>query len=72
MKSREEFKELSGLSEAQLASKLSEVEQNLLRLRFKLTQGQLQQTSQITGLRKTIARIKTAASQLRISADQSA
>ena len=52
-------RELRELSDAELSKKESELREDLLRLRFKLTAGELEDTSKIRVTRKDIARIKT-------------
>ena len=51
--------ELRELSDAELSKKESELREDLLRLRFKLSTGELEDTAKIRISRKDIARIKT-------------
>ncbi|MBK6290814.1 MAG: 50S ribosomal protein L29 [Ignavibacteria bacterium] len=58
MKSRKAV-DLRSLSTQELQGFLKESEDNVTRLRFQLTLGQLQDSSSIKTLRKDIARMKT-------------
>ena len=58
MKSRK-AKDLISLTTQELQSFLSESEENIVKLRFQVTLGQLHDTSSIHTLRKDIARMKT-------------
>jgi len=58
MKARK-AKDLVGLSDTELQSFVKESEENVMRLRFQLALGQLQDSSSIKTLRKDIARMKT-------------
>ncbi|MBN9398650.1 MAG: 50S ribosomal protein L29 ['Candidatus Kapabacteria' thiocyanatum] len=58
MKARK-AEDLRGLPTHELDTFLKESEENVTRLRFQLTLGQLQDTSSIRTLRKDIARMKT-------------
>lgn len=58
MKARK-AEDLRGLPTQELDTFLKESEENVTRLRFQLTLGQLQDTSSIRTLRKDIARMKT-------------
>ena len=51
--------ELRELSDAELVKKEKELREDLLRLRFKLSTGELEDTSKIRIARKDIARIQT-------------
>jgi large subunit ribosomal protein L29 len=51
--------ELRELSDADLVTKEQELREDLLRLRFKLSTGELEDTSKIRTTRKDIARIQT-------------
>lgn len=51
--------ELIKLDSAELQKKESELREDILRLRFKLSTGELEDTSEIKKNRKTIARIQT-------------
>ncbi len=59
MKRTKELEEYRGLSEADLASRLHSLQEELMNLRFRHRSGQLDQTSQLQTLRKRIARAKT-------------
>jgi len=58
MKSRKAA-DLRSLTTVELQSFMKESEENVTRLRFQLTLGQLQDSSSIKTLRKDIARMKT-------------
>jgi large subunit ribosomal protein L29 len=58
MKARK-AEDLRSLSTTELQGFLSESEESITRLRFQLTLGQLDNTSNIRTLRKDIARMKT-------------
>jgi large subunit ribosomal protein L29 len=51
--------ELRDLSKTELSKKEDELREDILRLRFKLSTGELEDTSKIRVARKDIARIKT-------------
>lgn len=51
--------ELRELSETELESKMNELREDILRLRFKLSTGELEDSTKIRSSRKTIARIQT-------------
>jgi large subunit ribosomal protein L29 len=51
--------ELRELKDADLVKKEKELREDLLRLRFKLSTGELEDTSKIRTARKDIARIQT-------------
>lgn len=52
--------ELNALSTAEMAEKEKEYKEELFNLRFQLATGQLENTSRLSEVRKSIARIKTA------------
>ncbi|MUM76178.1 50S ribosomal protein L29 [Pseudodesulfovibrio sp. F-1] len=52
-------KELRELNDAKLAEKLTESRKELFGLRFKHATAQLENTRQLSGVKKTIARILT-------------
>lgn len=58
MKARK-AEDLRSLDNNELATFLEEAEENITRLRFRKTLGQLDDTSNIKTLRKDIARMKT-------------
>ena len=51
--------ELREMSNAELTKKLAELKEELFNLRFQLATGQLQNTMQITAVKRDIARAKT-------------
>jgi large subunit ribosomal protein L29 len=51
--------EIRNLNQKELATKVEELEEELFRLRLKLTTGELEDTSRIDKIRKNIAVIKT-------------
>lgn len=52
---------IQGMTDDALGQRLAAVERELVGKRFQLSMGQLENTSQLRGLRKEIARIKTEA-----------
>ena len=52
-------KELRELSDAELTKKEQELREDILRLRFKLSTGELEDTTQIRKTKKDVARILT-------------
>ena len=56
--------EIRSLSVDELQSKLVELKKDLFTLRFQLATGQLQNTMQITAVKRDIARAKTVLRQL--------
>jgi large subunit ribosomal protein L29 len=52
-------KELKALSNTELEAKVSELKAELFNLRFQLATGQLQNTMQISAVKRDIARAKT-------------
>lgn len=63
-------KELKELGKAELIKKENELREDILRLRFKLSTGELEDTNQIRNSRKTIARIKTILKQMEMNGDK--
>ena len=63
-------KELRELSQAELIKKENELREDILRLRFKLSTGELEDTNQIRNSKKTIARIKTILKQMETNGDK--
>ena len=51
--------ELKGMTAEQLNAKVAELKKDLFTLRFQLATGQLQNTVQITNVKRDIARVKT-------------
>ena len=51
--------ELRELSDAELSKKENELREDIMRLRFKLSTGELEDSNKIKDSKKTIARIKT-------------
>lgn len=56
--------EFTSMSKEQLTEKVAELKKNLFTLRFQLATGQLQNTMQITAVKRDIARAKTVLRQL--------
>lgn len=56
--------EFTSMSKEQLAEKVAELKKDLFTLRFQLATGQLQNTMQITAVKRDIARAKTVLRQL--------
>ena len=52
--------EFTSMSKEQLTEKVAELKKDLFTLRFQLATGQLQNTMQITAVKRDIARAKTA------------
>jgi len=65
MKSTVEINELKALDQSALAEKLSDSEEELMKLRFKHSSAQLDQTSRLKLIRRRIARIKARQNELR-------
>lgn len=56
--------EFTSMSKEQLTEKVAELKKDLFTLRFQLATGQLQNTIQITAVKRDIARAKTVLRQL--------
>ena len=56
--------EFTSMSREQLTEKVAELKKDLFTLRFQLATGQLQNTMQITAVKRDIARAKTVLRQL--------
>lgn len=56
--------EFPSMSKEQLTEKVAELKKDLFTLRFQLATGQLQNTMQITAVKRDIARAKTVLRQL--------
>ena len=56
--------EFTSMSKEQLTEKVAELKKDLFTLRFQLATGQLQNTMQITAVKRYIARAKTVLRQL--------
>ena len=56
--------EFTSMSKEQLTKKVAELKKDLFTLRFQLATGQLQNTMQITAVKRDIARAKTVLRQL--------
>lgn len=56
--------EFTSMSKEQLTEKVAELKKDLFNLRFQLATGQLQNTMQITTVKRDIARAKTVLRQL--------
>lgn len=67
MKARK-AKDLRSLTTQEIEGFLSESEENITKLRFQLTLGQLHDTSSIRTLRRDIARMKTLLAEQKIPA----
>jgi len=61
MKHREKLKELNGLSDEQLGEKLKDLSISLLKTRFEMKTGHVENPCMIREIRKDIARVKTIA-----------
>ena len=64
--------EFSAMSVDQLTAKVAELKKELFNLRFQLATGQLQNTMQITTVKRDIARIQTEIRARQIAAQKSA
>jgi len=64
------FKELKGLSQAELTTKVRESEAQLFQVRMKKATGQLEDTAMIWRLRKDLARMKMLQAQVQTGAEQ--
>ena len=64
--------EIRGQSPAEIARKLDEAYQELFNLRFQNAIGQLQNTSRIKAVKKTIARVLTVVREKQMAGEQSA
>ena len=60
----EKFSELLKLDSNQLKEKINDLRKESLNLRFQKSSGQLEKTARISSVRKQIARIKTALSDI--------
>ena len=56
--------EFTSMSKEQLTEKVAELKKDLFTLRFQLATGQLQNTMQITAVKRDLARAKTVLRQL--------
>ena len=56
--------EFTSMSKEQLTEKVAELKKDLFTLRFQLATGQMQNTMQITAVKRDIARAKTVLRQL--------
>jgi large subunit ribosomal protein L29 len=56
--------EFTSMSKEQLTEKVAELKKDLFTLRFQLATGQLQNTMQITAVKRDIARAKTVLRQM--------
>lgn len=59
MKRKEQLKEVRGMEAAELREKESALREELMKLRFRGSSGQLEQTAQLSAVRKQIARVRT-------------
>jgi large subunit ribosomal protein L29 len=72
MKKRDEIKELRELGEGELEERALSIQEELMKLRFRHASGQLEQTAQLSILRRRIARLKTMLQEKRRSSPESA
>ena len=56
-------KEFAAMSQEELTAKIAELKEELFNLRFRLATGQLENTMQITGVKRDIARAMTVLTQ---------
>jgi large subunit ribosomal protein L29 len=61
MKRKEKLKELNGLSDEQLMERLKDLSLSLLKNRFELKTGHVDNPNMVREVRKDIARVKTIA-----------
>jgi large subunit ribosomal protein L29 len=59
MKKADYLKELRGISQEALQAKVSDLQEELMNIRFKHASGQLEKVSELTAIRKRIAQLKT-------------
>lgn len=59
MKSKDFLKEIRGLTKADLQDKARSLAEELMRLRFKATVGQLEKPHRLSELRGNLARVQT-------------
>ena len=59
MKKKDYLTELKGLSAEALQGRISDLQEELMNLRFKHASGQLEKSSELASLRKKIAQAKT-------------
>ena len=70
MKSKDKLKEYRGMSAEDLQGSIASTEEELMNLRFRHASGQLQQTAQLTQLKRQVARARTILNEKK-SAEQS-
>lgn len=68
MKKKDYLAELKGLSVEVLQEKISDMQEELMNLRFKHASGQLEKSSELASLRKKIAQAKTVINETRNNA----
>ena len=68
MKKKDYLTELKGLSAEALQEKVSDLQEELMNLRFKHASGQLEKSSELASLRKKIAQAKTVINEARNNA----
>ena len=56
-------KEFAAMNQEELTAKIAELKEELFNLRFRLATGQLENTMQITGVKRDIARAMTVLTQ---------
>ena len=59
MKKQDKIKEFRSLTEAKLREQIASSKEELMKLRFRKSSGQLQHAAQLRTLRRTIAQIET-------------
>jgi len=59
MKTKDQRKELRGMSKDALREKEATLKEELMKLRFRHSSGQLEQSAQLGNVRKQIARVRT-------------
>ncbi len=68
MKKKGELQELRGKEAGELVQRVSELEEELMRLRFRKAAGQLEHSARLGTLRRQIARAKTVITQKSVGA----
>ncbi|MDR2337462.1 MAG: 50S ribosomal protein L29 [Deltaproteobacteria bacterium] len=59
MKKADYLKELRSISQEALQAKVSDLQEELMNIRFKHASGQLEKVSELTAIRRRIAQLKT-------------
>ena len=60
MKSKLELSEFRGMGTAELSAKADSLKEELMKLRFRHSTGQLENTARLGALRKSVARVRSA------------